>query len=240
MNLKQARLFMGWTQVELSERLRTSQPLINFWENGKVPIPSERQHQLEALFGIPITINAENDMKIQNKEAYENGKRKALAEIQARLDAKFGNSESSSSQTITNARFTGSAPPQRSSRARLGFGTSESESAAAHQAFENSLRAGKIRVQTKNKMPSGGQVTHAADCFPGLIPTPTDIRDALNRNREARAELHRVTIENRAQARRRLGLGNQKSALMEKLAAALLDEDAPKSPLGPTWHKDEE
>lgn len=147
---------------------------------------------------------------------FQNGRLKALAEIEAKLEAKY-NQEVKGSEHFTNSNRH-AAPPQRSSRVRLGFGNTEHEHRREQQALENAVKAG--RIQNRTTLPSGGQsVARASDGL--FIPTPADIRAAMNRNRDARAELHRVTIENQAAAKRRLGLGNSKSALIERLANLL-------------------
>ena len=219
MDLRQARIFMGWSQIELSKRLGITQPLINMWEHGKVSIPTKRQQQLEELFGVPVTFEKENQN--MNSQAFENGRRRALQQIEEKLAAARGDDSSLVKQSFTNQRL---AAPARSSRERLGFGNVEAERGREQQALENAVRAG--RIQNRTNLPSGGQpVARASDSFPGMIPTPADIRTAMERNSQARAELHRVTIENRQAAQRRLGLGNRRSALAERLAKLLEDGD---------------
>lgn len=219
MDLRQARMFMGWSQIELSKRLGITQPLINMWEHGKVSIPTKRQQQLEELFGVPITFEKENDS--MNSQAFENGRRRALQQIEEKLAAAREDDSSPVKQSFTNHLR---AAPARSSRERLGFGNTEDEHRREQQALENAVKTG--RIQNRTTLPSGGQsVPRASDAFPGMIPTPQDIRRAMERNRDARAELHRVTIENQAAAKRRLGLGDSRRDRLTEKLAALLDEE---------------
>ena len=115
MNLKTARLLMNMSQSQLSTVIGVSQPLIHAWESGKEVIPGRRKQQLEQIFKVPITAEKEIEMN----EHFQNGRIKALAEIEAKIEAKL-NKEGRSGEQLTNSRFTGSAPA-RSSRERLGL-----------------------------------------------------------------------------------------------------------------------
>lgn len=134
---------------------------------------------------------------MSSKEAFENGRAKALREIERRFETKLSGTITSG-QPFNNQRT-------RSPQERLGFGNKGSEVHREQQAFQNATVAAK-----------------ASDSF--FIPTPADMRRMRERSREASAELHRVSIENRKAAMRRLGFGNKKSALAEQLES-LLNED---------------
>lgn len=220
MDLKQARLLMGWTQSELAQKMGLSQPVINTWENGKVAIPSNRKQPLEELFGVPITTDKENNlMEIKNKAAFEAGRRRALEAIENKLAQARGEETNSTSQTITNQRF--QAPVQRTARERIGFGSIEEGRQREVRAFTNALSASKVKCTTR--LPGGTpDFASARDHFD--IPSPADQRRAFENSRAASAELTRIHQENQAAARRRLGFGNKKSALVERLSQ-LLDEE---------------
>lgn len=118
-------------------------------------------------------------MNKKQSQAFENGRAKALREIDERIAAKLGGT----SQQIQNA-----AP--RTAHERLGFGCREDEVVREKTAFANAAKAASAK----------------RDFFP---PGPAEVRAMMARTKEARAELHRTAIENKAAARKRLGLGNK-------------------------------
>ena len=126
-----------------------------------------------------------------NTQAFENGRKKALREIESKLAAARGEELSSTrheDEYIANQRFANAAP--RTPQERLGFGNREEEVGRERQAFANAAKASQSR---------GGF----------FIPTPQEVRAMMARSKTARAEAHRTVIENQAAARKRLGLGKK-------------------------------
>ncbi len=54
MNIKTLRKNKGWTQVELAQKLHTSQQVITSYETGKKKPPLERLPQIAGIFGVTI------------------------------------------------------------------------------------------------------------------------------------------------------------------------------------------
>jgi len=221
MHLRVALAVMNMSRGELAERLGVTPPLISMWENGKIPIPENRQQQLNEIFGVPITIEKEsNEMK--HSQAFQNGRRQALQWIENKIEERL-NRENGTGEQISNQRFTAQA---KTSRERLGFASADEGHKAEQQAFENTLSAVKKiqnhRAPRQVGNPQGSPT--ALDCFPGFIPGPERVKQMLANSKQQRAEFHQVAVDNQAAARRRLGLSRPKKDLADKLAA-LLDED---------------
>jgi transcriptional regulator with XRE-family HTH domain len=53
-NLKKLRKSKGWTQVELAEKLSTTQQVITSYETGKKKPPIDRLTELAAIFDVSI------------------------------------------------------------------------------------------------------------------------------------------------------------------------------------------
>jgi len=173
-------------------------------------------------------------MDDKKMKAYNSGRAKALQEIEARFAAKLNGDESHplhAAQRIANSK-----PRTPHEKLGLGFGNREQEHARVQLALENATKAG--RILNRYTPPSGGQpVARTSDGL--FIPTPRDIADAMERNKEARAELQKITVQNRQAQLRRLGFNNvRREHLLEKLAAALEDKDSRLS--GPVWSKNDD
>lgn len=228
MEFKVALAIMNIRRADLAEVLGVTPPLISMWENGKVPVPKHRQQQINDFFGVPIIFTEENEMmKKQQSEAFMNGRRRALAAIDAKLNEKYGADQE---KHPIGGKFVNSNPTkQRSSRERLGLssnglndGTAERHREAS--AFQNSLA--KVRAVPKrsqiNPFTNYSGTARASD---GLkIIGPAEVRQMLKNSQAERAELFAASKASEAEARRRLGLTNGKRDFAEKLAD-LLDEN---------------
>lgn len=54
MNIKKLRKSKGWTQVELADKLHTTQQVITSYETGKKKPPVDRLPDIASVFGISV------------------------------------------------------------------------------------------------------------------------------------------------------------------------------------------
>lgn len=148
---------------------------------------------------------------------FQNGRAKALADVQAKIANRLNGDESPAAQCFTNSN------KPRTPRERLGFGNRVNEHVREQQSFQNAVNASRIAGQHQ----MGNGIARASD---GLkIVGPADIRRAMENSKEARAAAHRTVIENRQSAMRRLGLTKKER------------EDASLKPVvGPVWSRNDD
>lgn len=133
---------------------------------------------------------------------FENGRAKALAEIEAKFASKLSGNESTPQQVANSrSRFSSSAPKPAPLNIR--------------QALQNSLNASR----TKGRQMVRNGIARATD---GMnIVTQDCIRTALENSKPHREAVQKLTVQNRAVSLRRLGFPDKKAQLQEKIAALL-------------------
>lgn len=87
-NIKALRKSLGWTQIELAEKLNTSQKVITSYETGQKKPPINRLPDIAYIFGVTIEEligSTKLNVKEQKKHLHKNSRTAQVQELFEKL-----------------------------------------------------------------------------------------------------------------------------------------------------------